>query len=349
MSPSRLFAILTTFGGPGLLSCTGTGNTSSITDTDMEDPDTNETDEVVDTVDTVVEPDTDDSDQPGPPPPSLALGSLHGCALLVDGHLSCWGMNSGPGDSGGDDLPYSVAYSFPEGQFSQLATWDHGGFAIERDGTTGRTWGTTEELRTDQFSAAAPVVHLDAYAVPTFRTTSMCWVDSQGALGCVGNLADDAPATAMWRGVDVGRNVACAWREDGTWTCWGGRADIMGALASQVPSVQSVDAGSEGLCVVGFDGLVKCAGDGPLASTPTAQVRHVSTFGDVGCAVRTDGGLICWGASGMTPDWLEDMPSTTGFAEVEVGPDYACAIMATGAVSCWGEAAFGRTEPPEGP
>jgi hypothetical protein len=348
MSPARLFLVLTTFAAPSLLACRGTASTSPDTETHSDDPDGTETDEVVDTLDSVVAPDTDDTDPPVPPLPSLALGSLHGCALLLDGRLSCWGASPGPTDSAGDDFDLDVANTFPEGQFSQLATWDFGGFVIERDGITGHAWGTTSEVRTEEFAASAPVVHLDVYAFG-WVWTSMCWVDAQGALGCVGNLANGAPTTGTWRGVDVGRDVACAWRVDGTWTCWGARATIVGELASQVPTVQSVDAGSEGLCVVGSDGLVKCAGEGPLASTPTGQVVQASTFGEMGCAVRADSGLVCWGASGKSPDWLEDTPATTGFVEVEVGVDYACAIAATGAVSCWGEAAYGRTEPPESP
>ena len=114
--------------------------------------------------------------------------------------------------------------------------------------------------------------------------------------------------------------------------------------------------------VVGASGLVQCWGNGyGLAGNDTAAPRTiggiagatgVSVSGDFGCARRSDGRVLCWGANnygqlgrGSTSPANDAVAApvtgVTGALSVSVGADYACARLAKG-VRCWGRNQWGQ-------
>jgi hypothetical protein len=69
--------------------------------------------------------------------------------------------------------------------------------------------------------------------------------------------------------------------------------------------------------------------------------RDLAVFGGQACAIDSDEGLVCWGASSpVTPD------PAAAYAEISGFYGSACALLTDGTVSCWGGAAVGAAYGP---
>lgn len=80
----------------------------------------------------------------------------------------------------------------------------------------------------------------------------------------------------------------------------------------------------------------------PAAETDTGGFVSVSVDDDVGCAMRGDGSVSCWG-------WDMPRPSAAErFSAVSVGGSVACGIRESEDLHCWGAGGGALLSPPEG-
>lgn len=161
------------------------------------------------------------------------------------------------------------------------------------------------------------------------------------------------PPEGTFKSVSAALHYACGVRSDGTIDCWGSGNDW-----EPIPngSFRSVDTGISDICGIRQDDSITCW---PLQSRdlsagispPHGSFHQVAT--DVRrqwtCAVRTDGGLICWRDDviygPVAPTLVQDFGILESISE---GGGGVCAVRTNHTVACWGETLYGPTLTPPG-
>lgn len=167
---------------------------------------------------------------------------------------------------------------------------------------------------------------------------------------------------------EVGTNsysFICARRKIGTVACldphdfYNGRDELLPIPGFR--NARRLSVGPDAVCAISADGAVKCQGstrfgrlgngDGgsqgyTAKATPIPALRDVSaiTIGDKrSCAIRRDGGVMCWGSGfGTFGTNATDQPAPAPIAglshvvELALGSEHTCARHDDGTVSCWG-------------
>lgn len=245
----------------------------------------------------------------------------HGCVIVDDGSVKCWGSNS-YGEQGVGDT---------------VTRGDQPGEMAELDAVSLGKPAKTVALGV-QFSCA----HLA-------DDTVKCWGrNDKGQLG-IGSVTTQKvpPADAVKLGSDrtvkqlaLGQRHACALLDNGTVKCWGDNAlgqlgvghasnqgdgpSEMGDSLDAVPLGQlakSLALGSKHSCALLADDTLKCWGYGfygqlgngstsnvgdldgevaaldPIELGPGSKAKLVAAGGDHTCAVLVDDSIKCWGAS----------------------------------------------------
>lgn len=86
---------------------------------------------------------------------------------------------------------------------------------------------------------------------------------------------------------------------------------------------------------------------GAPSNTPEGSFKSVSTAPKYACAVRTDGGIVCWGLG----DPWEPIPNGR-FKTVDAGIDKVCGIRVDDSITCWWHNTYttlgGVVQPPAG-
>ena len=260
---------------------------------------------------------------------ALAVGALHTCALLDDGHVKCWGSNS-------------------RGQL----------------GLVGGSRGTSA----GQMGDALPSVDLGAGRVPVGLTagaahscavfddgTVRCWgANDRGQLG-VGDtddryqpsqMGDALPAVALGTGrsavaISSGLDHTCALLDDGQVKCWGAnavgqlgvgdtanRGDQPGELGDALPAVAlgagrtavALSAGAEHTCALLDDGTLKCWGRNDKGQL---GIGSVANRGDQAGELGANLPIVALG-TGRTA------------VAVAAGESHTCAVLDDATTKCWG-------------
>jgi hypothetical protein len=184
------------------------------------------------------------------------------------------------------------------------------------------------------------------------------------------------------RDIACGGMNCCAIDEDGGLSCWGdnlegkagqddpyGSPDVTRPLAVEPGArFRSVALGQGHVCAIRESGALACWGrntSGELGIGPEPiQTRAPRQVGDARdyeavaasqhhtCAVRSDGGLWCWGHNGHyelgTPEFdvalstPQRMNSAVAFRDVAAGWFHTCALARDGRLYCWGRAIEGQ-------
>ncbi len=253
----------------------------------------------------------------GANPLELAAGGNHSCALLPDGSVRCWGLNSsgqlGIGNTnaiGDNELPSSVAVVDLGGKKAiQITAGKNHTCALLAEGAA-RCWGLNS-------SGQLGYGH----------TTTIGDNEAPGSAGPVSLGGSTASISA-------GSTHTCARLTDGVVRCWG--------------------TGSSGR--LGYGNTVTI-GDGELPSgvSPVSvggSALGLSLGGSHTCGLQTNGAVRCWGLNSNGQLGYantlnigdNELPSTAGpvglggvnTLAVALGETHSCAIQAERTVRCWG-------------
>jgi alpha-tubulin suppressor-like RCC1 family protein len=279
---------------------------------------------------------------------AVGVGSVHACALLSAGTVSCWGDEIVNGQASSAVSPTAVAgvtgataiavganHNCVIGAGDTVSCWGYNSF-----GGLGVDPGTTP-------SAAAPqtTVHAGVESIAVdFSGSSTCIVLDDGAIECWGYNLDGQ----LGNGTTTSSHVA--------------------TLVSGVSDAASISLGGSAGCAVRTGGAVVCWGSNengrigaPVAGSASLP-QEVVSLGDIvsidvgvnhGCAVvesavPANDGVWCWGdntygqlGDGTTSPTPTSVPVAVSGVDdalsVEVGHFSSCAVLdGDGTVWCWG-------------
>lgn len=294
---------------------------------------------------------------------ALSTGG-HGCAVLTDGSVRCWGSRT-YGQLGNGDGDMSSPDPIQVGALEPAASVAAGGESTCAQLATGalRCWGLNEQWQLGNSRVGDPTAPVP---VLTYR------------LGAPGGYREELVDVVA---VEAGTGHTCALLEDETMKCWGRNAlgqvgdgssgDRREPAAPRgLSSAVDLSAGGSNSCAVKRDGSAWCWGLAPYRiGSPTAafvvisplpqQVSNLSdaTSIDTGpnhtCVIRTAGKVSCWGADdgnhgvlGQSVFFGSTSPleigGLEGAVEVAAGGQHSCALLTDGTVRCWGGNAHGQ-------
>lgn len=277
----------------------------------------------------------------------VSAGSMHTCAVTVDGAAKCWGSN----------------------YFGQLG-----------DGSTNNS-----STPVDVSGLGGGVVSISAGLRHTCAVTTLgtakCWgYNYHGQLGNGGTHDSNTPVNvgnlSGVASISAGSGHTCVVTTSGVAKCWGGNAhgqlgnggytkfstpvDVSGSN-----NMVSISAGSSHTCAITALGAAKCwgagskgqLGTGSYMSAPTPMdvsglgsgVASISAGGRHTCAVTTRGVAKCWGyndrgqlGNGGTTNSNIPVDVSIGMASISASSSHTCAVTTGGAVNCWGSGSGGR-------
>jgi len=281
----------------------------------------------------------------------VATGASHSCALLTDGTVRCWGLNTN-GQLGNNSTTSSSTPVAATGlsNVAAISLGDYHSCALLSSGGIS-CWGSNSSLQTGTSPAGASY-----QVVPTATTIT-------------------SGATA----ISAGGFHTCAIVGGGL-KCWGdntsGQLGTAGTPAQNsllpldVPgltsNVTSVSSGELHVCAVA-GGAVQCWGDntygqlgnGATSTTPTtspASVPGLTGVADVAsgfvfsCARLSNQTVKCWGRNvegeigdGTGVDRLSptSVSGVSTATSLTAGAVSACAILSNNQTTCWGYGGFG--------
>jgi alpha-tubulin suppressor-like RCC1 family protein len=259
----------------------------------------------------------------------VSISNYHGCALLADGSVRCWGQN------------YSNIFCSPAAVVTipparQVSTGGSFSCALLLDGTIS-CWGSGQ-LGNGTSSTDAPPVTVTGITTATQISSygsgsNTCAVLADGTVRCwgagqLGNGSSGASSLPVQvtgistaTQVSVGGGHSCARLASGAVQCWGGNGykqlgdgTITGRTTPVtvvgISNATSVAAGQRETCVSLADGGAKCWGNNaqgqlgngttlsaaaPSAVVGLSSVAAVRSGGYLNCALSSTGSVSCWG------------------------------------------------------
>ncbi|TNF24043.1 MAG: hypothetical protein EP329_25995 [Deltaproteobacteria bacterium] len=320
----------------------------------------------------------------------LMVGESNACLWLADGTLDCWGPGIIPTTvSDPVQIAIGVGHACAVMQSGIVRCWGANNFGQLGIGTTAEVTGSAVVLGIgDAVKVGVGATHTCALRA---AGDVLCWGQDQREQ--LGNGWEDSenkslptPVAIDFAGLEgfagavdlvVGRDHACAIKDDGRIWCWGYNGDgqlatgdnqqSAYAIPSLVTNAAALVAGQGHNCALTADGRVLCwgwngwgqLGDGNFpysANTPrdTGITGAVALGGSIlhTCAVLADGTAKCWGqnqhgeiGTGALSTRVT-APATVaeleGVVEIGGGDGYSCARAADGRAFCWGYGLNGR-------
>ena len=127
---------------------------------------------------------------------------------------------------------------------------------------------------------------------------------------------------------------------------------ISASVVPELPVVGQISAGGYHTCAVKTDGGVVCWGrDYSGQSTPPVGLVavQVTSGANHSCALKGDGSVVCWGSNSVGQN---DVPYGLVASHVSAGAQHTCAVQTGETVVCWGTPALvddkGQTTVPDG-
>lgn len=299
----------------------------------------------------------------------IVSGSLHSCALVVDGSVRCWGSNW-KGQLGiGAASPYQMIAERVVGLSGvvQLAAGGQRSCAVSGAGSVwcwGNVgFGTFDEqadirpspTQVPEIVGASQVAVGGLHACAVVAGQVACWgSNGAGQLGdgSYTNAATPVPVLGLSNVVAVtaGDWHTCALTGSGDVHCWGSdNLDQMGdgtrshsaPLPTVVPRLagaSSITSGGDHTCAIVAGGGIRCVGNDYYgqASSPQAATGAVRLAADrdMTCAILGAGLVKCWGFDdfGQLGDG-----TITDAVSLSSGERFGCALVRDGTARCWGK------------
>ena len=261
---------------------------------------------------------------------AISSGSEHGCALLVEGTVRCWGRNDfrhlGDGTITERSAPVRV-----------LASGTEASSPVELTGVTAISVG----------GGHACGLMLDG--------TVKCWGNNGSRqLGNTGPTAPDntvtVPGISGAIGLATGHFFSCALLSTGAVRCWGNNAN--GQLGDGTTTARTAP--------------VRVLASGTEANSPVELTNVIAISANLSqaCALMANGSVRCWGSNtqgqlgdGTTTNRLNPVRvlasgtetgspvELTGIAAINasgLGSSHACTLMIDTSMRCWGLNAQGQ-------
>jgi alpha-tubulin suppressor-like RCC1 family protein len=250
-------------------------------------------------------------------------GQQFSCALLDSGEVRCWGAgaNGRLGNGGTSDQHIPVAVSAGEtgsGNLSQAVWiglgWQHACAVLDNGRLVCWGYGSSGQIGDNATSdRSTPVyVHgLDGSATCTSADQS----------GCMSKVIV----------VAGGENTTVAIHEGGRVSSWGSNSNGESGNGNSSNYPKRVTG-------VGGTGTLDDA-------------TRIAMGGDHGCAVRSSGQAVCWGAGGngrlgnngtANSAYPVAVSGSADYTEISAGYQSTCAMRAGGAINCWGSNSQGQ-------
>jgi alpha-tubulin suppressor-like RCC1 family protein len=283
---------------------------------------------------------------------AITAGYSHSCALLNNGAVKCWGLNTtgqlGLGDTNargtsasdmGDNLP---AVSLGTGLTALSISASPGHTCAVLSNQTLKCWGYNLWGQLGQTNAAL----------------------NRGSNA--GQMGDALPAISLGTGrtvtgADAGGGFTCAVLDDATVKCFG-RNDTSGDLGTvwcenDFDQLGSCSNGQYPTSLSGYGAVSGEMGDAlPTVSLASAlKVSAVAAGNTHACALLTDGSVKCWGMNdsgqlgqgdvnnrGWDPAVMGNalLPIALGAGRhavsIKAGNDHTCAVLDDQTIRCWG-------------
>ena len=284
----------------------------------------------------------------------FSLGLDHGCALLSDGTIYCWGrnnLNQIADGSASATVDPAVTPSGLSNNFIEIKSGDDHSCALNSTGQV-YCWGDGSYGQSGSCSASnVPqlIAGLPAIASIELRSNTSCAISTTGLVYCWGSNGEGqfgngqiqtpcqtTPTLAVnGEAVDklaLGKAHGCALMESGAVKCWG--SDLMGQLGNGSASNARL-------------------------LTPTAitsldnQVDDIQAGLNQTCVLTKTSGVKCWGNnySGQVGYYYNRSSTVTitakeptdvlglqyGVSKLNLSGDSSCAISINGQTKCWGQ------------
>jgi len=254
----------------------------------------------------------------------LSAGAFQTCGQRLDGTVSCWGEERGPGNT------VLASFSAAPG----------GGCGVRADGKR-VCWGYSVNGKT----ILPPDPSVESFRSVSAGLEASCGILLDDTIACWGTGSVRLPPSGRFKSLSVGRRHACAIELDDRVQCWGhdeyGQAPP-GPSTDQFKQVRA--SWGDHSCGIRLDDRVLCWGRDDSGQAPTeasaATFRSISAGVYASCGIRSDGKLVCWGQDyeGHAPSG----PSDEEFVDVAMGYFHTCALRMDGGVRCWGDDSHGQ-------
>jgi alpha-tubulin suppressor-like RCC1 family protein len=284
----------------------------------------------------------------------VSSASMHVCALVSNGFVECWGMNSNGqiGDGTKLDRPTPTRVYSIQGVASISSTLSHtcaisgtGDVLCWGRGTVGRLGNGTSTDRTTptQVSNIESAVQVSAGYEHSCAVLSdgqvKCW--GEGASGRLGggNTVDQLSPISV-TGINTAVSVSaggahtCAVLNDGSVWCWGSNS------SGQLGDGTSVSKSSP-VRVTGMEGATSVSA-GSLHTCALLETGAVWCWGEGMYWQGSSGGCAILSACNDQPSAIPKRIGTLSASSVSAGDGHSCASLKSGEVRCWGRGTAGQ-------
>ena len=264
-------------------------------------------------------------------PAQLAVGDYFTCAVKADQTIACWGWNQ-----------FGRAEP-PAGRFVQVGAGAYFACGLATDGSI-TCWGSN--------SGGALLVPDGTFRQISVGSSQACALRNDATLACWGEMAAGPAAAPPGRFIQVstGSDLTCALREDHTIACW---QYLSSPVTAPTGTFSSVSVHRSDACAVNDQGQATCWTTHPQfpapPGPPSDSFIQVGAGDGVGCGLRNDHTIACWGKDTALPWGGGVMPPEGTFSSISIGATHSCAIGSDGSVACWGNSSIGGRAPVTGP